>query len=56
MVPYTVDIPESGHPEIGQVLNVTGLCGDGRAPISWGLDIGQVLKATGLSGSGGCPI
>jgi hypothetical protein len=48
----TVDIPHIGHPQIGQVLKVTGSYGDGRAA-TCGPDIGQVLEATGLPGSGG---
>jgi hypothetical protein len=27
----TVDSPQIGHPHIGQVLELTGFCGDGRA-------------------------
>jgi hypothetical protein len=46
---HTVDSPQLSHPQIKQVLKVTGFCGDGP-------DIGQALKATGLPGSGGCPV
>jgi hypothetical protein len=56
---YTVDSLRIGHHQIGQVLKVTGFCGDGRAvtpkPITCGPDLGQVLKPTGLPGYGGCP-
>jgi hypothetical protein len=57
---HTFDSLKIGYPQIGQVLKVTGYCGDGRGatpkPIACGPDIGQVLNATGLPGSGGCPI
>jgi hypothetical protein len=41
----TVASPQIGHPHIGQILKVTGKCGDGRVAIACGPDIGQLLKA-----------
>jgi hypothetical protein len=55
LVTCTVDRPQIGHPQTGQVHKVTTFCGDGRAatpkPIPGGPDIGQGLKAMGWPGS-----
>jgi hypothetical protein len=56
--PDKIYSPQIGHPHIGQVLKMTGFCGDGGAakPIACGPDVGHVLNATDLPGSGGCLI
>jgi hypothetical protein len=59
-IDFTVDSPQIGHPEIGQVLKMRVIAATDALcaviqPNSFP-DNAQILKARGLSGSGGYPI